>query len=497
MTSPEPTVPYPPPFWWTKRLAVAAVVILIAIGITRYWWGRVAERRFNEMVAAAHARGEPILVDDFQLPAVPDERNAAFYFRRAAAATSTTVDSPSMSALEFPDYLPYRDVWHTMADKAIAANAAVYPDLRRGRELREFDWGVKWATPMINGVMGFGFNDKRHLANLAGDTALRKHFLGDDAEGLELVADTLALSNAVAQPPTLVNYLVGVGIEALAVDRVQKMAGGLTVAGAAHPSTLPSARPATRQQVQAMIADLLNDAASVGTKRNGFIGERAMQVDSILLLSSESMLLRPMYVLDAEWTGRKNDRYIKATAATHWTAAKNIMGIERPRDPFDLSRVASNMFSGPLDRAVLTGFRVLVDRRIAAIALAMRLYWLDHGRYPDTLDALVPAYLPAVPIDPFSPAGEPFQYILAANGTRPIAYSVGENGIDDTPDESVLPPFTAWGWQSTNLAFNAPRNRKPFDQYRDLSRWMPATPPPNYLPPAELKDPEMGINVSD
>lgn len=39
---------------------------------------------------------------------------------------------------------------------------------------------------------------------------------------------------------------------------------------------------------------------------------------------------------------------------------------------------------------------------MAATALAIRLYEIDHGQRPDTLEALVPDYLPAVPRDPFT-----------------------------------------------------------------------------------------------
>jgi hypothetical protein len=42
------------------------------------------------------------------------------------------------------------------------------------------------------------------------------------------------------------------------------------------------------------------------------------------------------------------------------------------------------------------------------LQLALIAYRVDHERYPDNWDALVPDYLPHVPLDPY--AGEPFQY---------------------------------------------------------------------------------------
>ncbi|MCH7565360.1 MAG: hypothetical protein IH968_16225 [Gemmatimonadetes bacterium] len=66
---------------------------------------------------------------------------------------------------------------------------------------------------------------------------------------------------------------------------------------------------------------------------------------------------------------------------------------------------------------------------IAAIALAMRLYELDHGRRPRQLSELVPDYLPAVPLDPMASDGRVIVYLLEPE--PPILYSVGENGVDD------------------------------------------------------------------
>ena len=63
-------------------------------------------------------------------------------------------------------------------------------------------------------------------------------------------------------------------------------------------------------------------------------------------------------------------------------------------------------------------------------------YRLDHGEYPDSLAALVPDYLPFVPIDPYS--GEPFEYrpngldlelrdydLITVPAHTPLLWSVG------------------------------------------------------------------------
>lgn len=61
-------------------------------------------------------------------------------------------------------------------------------------------------------------------------------------------------------------------------------------------------------------------------------------------------------------------------------------------------------------------------------ALALRAYRLEHGRWPEALDDLVPEYLSAVPDDPFTD-GRPLRYRAAGAGFG--VYSVGPDSEDD------------------------------------------------------------------
>jgi hypothetical protein len=61
------------------------------------------------------------------------------------------------------------------------------------------------------------------------------------------------------------------------------------------------------------------------------------------------------------------------------------------------------------------------------LAFASAAYRRDHGRYPETLEALAPRYLPRIPLDLFS--GKALTYRPAADGY--LLYSVGINGQDD------------------------------------------------------------------
>ncbi len=61
------------------------------------------------------------------------------------------------------------------------------------------------------------------------------------------------------------------------------------------------------------------------------------------------------------------------------------------------------------------------------IAVALRLYRVEHGSYPDSLDVLVPEYLESLPLDSFS--GRPFIYVKVGDDFR--LYGVGRDMDDD------------------------------------------------------------------
>jgi len=64
---------------------------------------------------------------------------------------------------------------------------------------------------------------------------------------------------------------------------------------------------------------------------------------------------------------------------------------------------------------------------LARIILAVERYRLSHAGLPETVDQVVPAYLAAVPEDPFS--GAPLRYRRTERGF--VVYSVGEDRKDD------------------------------------------------------------------
>ena len=225
----------------------------------------------------------------------------------------------------------------------------------------------------------------------------------------------------------------------------------------AHDLVVGESPRASGAQVRAVIDELLDDQIARRGLRRALYGERMFQLDCAQQLSegkiSPASLMtigggggpplwgvlnvpfRPLLLLDGERMLQHMRQMIEAVARPNWPAASEIVDeleIEAGRANVGLERIRrpiSAMMLPSLTRAVQLHYRGLAERRMAAIALAMRLYELDHGRRPRELAQLVPDYLPAVPIDPMAAGDRPISYLPDAQ--QPILYSIGENGKDD------------------------------------------------------------------
>jgi hypothetical protein len=105
-----------------------------------------------------------------------------------------------------------------------------------------------------------------------------------------------------------------------------------------------------------------------------------------------------------------------------WQAIKSIL---RARNGHGLM---TGMLVPMLEAACRNMVKVQVFRSATGVALAATRYRLDHGDYPATMDALVPDYLAAIPVDPFD--GQPLRFKKSGDGSV-VIYSIGPDGKDN------------------------------------------------------------------
>ncbi len=86
-------------------------------------------------------------------------------------------------------------------------------------------------------------------------------------------------------------------------------------------------------------------------------------------------------------------------------------------------------------QAVLKAMRAETDRSLTLCAIGLKRYSLRHGSLPASLEALIPEFLPSVPVDYMD--GKPVKYRLNSDGSFTL-YAVGEDGKDDGGDTTLL-----------------------------------------------------------
>lgn len=476
-------LPIHPLSWrsWHFRLVLLLLISVLAV---RLLWGYHASRTLRAQTADIRHLGEAATVDDVSIPRVPDADNAWNLQTRAAQAAQTTVYSPRASNDDFRNYPPFPDAWMKRASASEAAHAQAFTLARQARQFPRAQLRDQVTAPLVLAGGGM-YNSTRNLANTVSDGAFYSHVSGDDNEALERVLDVLHLARSLYADPFPLSQLVGQGVDALAFETTQAIAPGLRLDN-----------PATRKRVATLIQNLLDEAPARQGMEASIRMSRLEITDLVAWRARDLWLLHPLADREIIRTHRSYAAVLAAqplrsapdaTAAllradfeTHevdpqlgWGGMGQLRAVPRYSRWFLLSDYLSRYF----DRH----FRSIAERRATAVSLAAQLYRADHGHWPATLDDLAPAYLPAVPTDPYLDDARPLGYVikrgrLPGGGDRPLVYF--DAGMDDPAQVSKEPMYSWYLAGPTPAAYV-------FRQYRDLARF---APPPS--PKAVDGDPE-------
>jgi hypothetical protein len=395
---------------------------------------------------------------------------------------------------------------------ALEANAPSLVKVREAMSMPSSDWasgpwssygtGRGYSSGSGYG-RGIGFFRQRGLLQLLYTGALLAHTDGDDRAALGRVEELLFMARASAERPTFRAQLGGYRINEVALATLSELIPSLRIGDA--PGQAP------RAQVEALIADLLNESPDRDAVVNFLRVERARQLDVLLesdgtsrrqdgtpldpsawgeslpmpLSGSspfERLVSRPLYLGRARDSLNRISRGIASLAAPdlrefiqafNEPSAVDVGGVAFPGggpeiDDRDQSDAAfTRHLVAAINQAGRVRYMTRAQRRTAALALALCLYRADHGGEhlaSSDLRVLVPQYLPDVPGDPLSTCGEPLVYV--PDRQRPRVYSVGEDGIDDG------------GWPAELGASRAEELRMT-DWVVDLVRQPRVEPPPN------------------
>lgn len=481
------TKPMPPRYWWLKRILATAGVLLIVVVCGHWLWGVAAERNLQKKIAQLRAAGQPVLPEDFEQPAVPDEENAAYFVRRAAAQLVFGTQAGQM-AFDDIGYDPRLvDEFPALADQAIAQNAAGLALIRQARLAPRCNWDAAPTAKDMNGSTG-DYTWLRSCAKLVKAAAMVRHHRGDDKATVALLHDALSIAERTHQRGCMISLLVGISINALNSTTIQYIAPHLNV-------ELSIKRPdsgvaASRHSVEHLRKRLLDPQVDSQAWRHGILTDRAHMLDSTrticdgtIGISSWMWPAPPPALLDGvarilfapRWRSQAGETLDELSAVAelgaraNWPLAKAVLPPAQPGSTtFLRGRIETLLHPWREDlfhNVYLQHIRSIAWKRMAAVALAIRLYEIDNGRRPESLRELVPAYLVSIPEDPYAMDRRAIAYRPRAD--VPVLYSVGPNGVDEDGAEQ-LDTDGRYDWSKGDQRFllnreDIPRNRGNFE----------------------------------
>ncbi|GAB4385128.1 MAG: hypothetical protein Kow0022_09870 [Phycisphaerales bacterium] len=284
---------------------------------------------------------------------------------------------------------------------------------------------------------------------------------GDSARAADDLRAMLGLARHSCESQTIIGYLVAIGIESIAMERLAQVLTSepglfspaqlaelqeafMTIGrpGPAPPEGLTRLRIAWTLERQAFY-DVVQRTYSDDGHGDGHLTVQGLRVfQEILDVSGSSRPevpgLSAVYLAASrrellEEYDRLMDRMEQAAAARPWNRGDAIAAfdeeVERLRsEPWRRRRYSLIWLLMPSMGNVVRQADLADARRDAAITiLALARHRADRGHYPQTLAELVPDYLPALPLDPVD--GQVMRYRPTESGC--VLYSLGYDADDD------------------------------------------------------------------
>lgn len=405
---------------WRRGSLAAAWLASVAIAVMTLW----------NMDLAIRARANVLAVEADALwlatgQAVPsDEQNAALLYEKAFARLHA--DQPTdvnSSPLGNSDTF---DPKESAMLAYLAREAPMLALLRQAAALPGCRFDEDLATPDMERLLP-ELNEERGASNILGLDARHELAEGHVSKAIADVDAIFKMSRHMGQRPALVSGLVAIGIDAQAVHFLQEALPAVRqredIAGL-NLQSLSSLRRIfwhTLQGEERLGLALLGGQDELG--RAGIGNKPAWALQQVF----GNDLLPRVFLLPDELDAyvQLMDEFKQVTREPYFKAKDQLSEMG---DSYSPSRLHKGLLVSLIVSSMTRSFHTLADIEAsdvcAQVAVAATRYRLDHGKLPDHLGDLVPAYLDAVPLDPFD--GQPLRLIVKDD--QWIVYSIEARG---------------------------------------------------------------------
>jgi hypothetical protein len=435
--------------------ALAGFVVAV-VGVITIWRLSLISQNKARLKAIA-ARGEPVdsLALNQSYQHVPDSENAALMWLGAASEmTAEAVDYRSWNKFKLPDRgaaAPEAQI--VFARGILASNQTALATCRRASGLPrtrypiDLTLGMNTLLPHLSRI-----NRLSKLLRAEAFLAVENQEPGRAVDAIETL---LALGRSLSLEPAVASQNVSRDADTLAFRTTEYAINRLRLTGQQLQRLI--AAFARSEDTNSLYRSLLGERAAFVTAAKdpqGTIG--AMGGPGITPSPFEEALQSSVWRI-IQWTGFfERDFAFGVDALTtnvaraqlpdpqRFASRTNWPVIEaRAQNGFYL---LSRMFLPPQVRLIERDTEHRAHARVAQTALAIERYRLSHdGASPENLNALIPAFLPAVPVDPFD--GQPLRFQRRHSGY--VVYSIGIDAKDDGGAERPAKPKEQDRWDVT------------------------------------------------
>ena len=386
---------------WKLFVLVSPLVLLVAYFAADMWTGR----RVNQAAARFDARYGGLSIRHLTTAPVPAANNRA---RLVRAASALTVPMSPAAATALKSVTRTSDMTPVPAELRafVEANKRAVSMLADAGLRAESSWEIEYVDPSNAPP----FMELRLLGQAVYVAALLEIEGGRPDEAAKYIASGLAMAASLRQEPNLVAQLIRIAITFQQFDVIQRLITHTEVSKTSLDE----------------LARRLEENRSPDPMRVGLLSEVRMGHAMLTRLEQgrvEDGLPGPG---PSPWSGprarllRPFVRIAHASYLEHVEQLLEWQGGPRPRSPFKQPGrlpLVGSLIDGliaALERSVVTGDDFNSVLGATQLAVALRRHRVDRGVYPDDLAALAPAYLSAIPVNPFT--GKPPVYAQKAAG---------------------------------------------------------------------------------
>jgi hypothetical protein len=442
---------------WTLSLAVGSTILLVnglrrsgpePIPTARAWSRPKLALAFGSLVAVtAITLSNMDLAVKIQFTAVRAEAGAKLLAqippRLPDATNAAVVYQEAFEYLLPPDYVP--PMWR---DKAPGAwkqydRSAFGP---KDKELREFLRTQERGLALVRkaaAMPGCSFEHDyslgismplpelhrlTHAATLLAYDALAKAEDGDARGALDDVAAIYGVAGHV-NDPLLVVVMKAIGIDTTGTKALEDVLSLVTLPPDLGRPTLPEEATYRRAVRRAMATeDVIFGMATFAALAEGDQSVIDAAAREGLGTGIPGSIFYRVFLLQDDLAAyRRVMHEMQQLAAKPYYEARPDWQVHGQSWQGHKRGLVTMILAPAAERVVTAATEADAGRLLARAALALTAFKAKTGSYPDTLDALVPDFLPRVPSDPFS--GRPLR--LRRDGNGLVIYSVGRDLKDD------------------------------------------------------------------